>query len=81
MDVPNTFYRRHIVEVEAIWRAKYHTDVSLRYGYDFFDVVDFANQDIPLLGPTATAGTAIYLGDNVRPYVANMISVVYSRRF
>jgi MtrB/PioB family decaheme-associated outer membrane protein len=81
VDVPATFYRRHIVEAEAIWRAKYHTDVSLRYGYDFFDVADFANQDIPLLGPTATAGTAIYLGDNVRPYVANMISVVYSRRF
>jgi len=81
VDVPSTFYRRHIVEAEAIWRAKYHTDISLRYGYDFFDVVDFANQDIPLLGPTATAGTAIYLGDNVRPYVANMISVVYSRRF
>jgi MtrB/PioB family decaheme-associated outer membrane protein len=80
-DVPSTFYRRHIVEADAIWRAKYHTDISLRYGYDFFDVVDFANQSIPLLGPTATAGTAIYLGDNVRPYVANMISVVYSRRF
>ena len=81
VDVPNTFYRRHIVEAEAKWRARYHTDLSLRYGYDFFDVKDFANQDIPLLGPTATAGTAIYLGDNIRPYVANMISVVYSRRF
>jgi len=81
VDVPNTFYRRHIVEAEALWRARYHTDLALRYGYDFFDVEDFANQSIPLLGPTATAGTAIYLGDNIRPYVANMISVVYSRRF
>ena len=85
VDVPNTFYRRHIVEADAVWRAKYHTDITLRYGYDFFDVVDFANQGIPLLSvPTTTPvaiAPAIYLGDNIRPYVANMISVVYSRRF
>ena len=61
-DLPNTFYRRHELMRESSWRLQPQYDLTARFGYDQYDVVDFATNNIPLLNVTPTGATAIFLG-------------------
>jgi hypothetical protein len=81
VDVPPTLYRRHEVMLESRWTLRPNFDIGLRAGYDQFDVTDFATQNVPLLGGTSTAATAIYLGDSIQSYVAHRYAVMVYRRF
>ena len=80
-DLPNTFYRRHELMLESSWRLQPQYDLTARFGYDEYDVVDFATNDIPLLGVTSTGATAIYLGDFSQSYVAHRYMLLMTRRF
>ena len=81
-DLPNTFYRRHELMLESSWRLNPQYDLSARFGYDQYDVVDFATNDVPLLGVSATgSATAIYLGDFSQSYVAHRYMLLMTRRF
>jgi hypothetical protein len=80
-DLPDTFYRLHVGNFDATYRLKGGTELSARYRYEEYDVVDFASQGITLVGPPSGAVTALYLGDNVLPYHAHVVSIVASRRF
>ncbi|MEP7027000.1 MAG: MtrB/PioB family outer membrane beta-barrel protein [Candidatus Eisenbacteria bacterium] len=80
-DLPDTFYRRQRATFEAQYRLSGGTELGARYGYDKYDVVDFAAQDIQLLGLTAGAATAIYLGDNALDYQAHQVALLVTRRF
>jgi hypothetical protein len=80
-DLPNTFYRRHNLDLEARYRVLERTELAARYGFDQYDITDFASEDIALLGLTAGAATAIYLGDNSQDYHAHIIALVATRRF
>ena len=80
-NLPDTFYRRHDASLNANYRLKGGTELGLRYRFEQYDVVDFASQDIPLLGIASGTATAIYLGDNSLPYHAHVVSFVAARRF
>jgi hypothetical protein len=80
-NLPDTFYRRQRATIEADYKLPGGTKLGARYGYDKWDVNDFAAQDIPLLGVTAGAATAIYLGDNSLPYRAHQMALVVTRAF
>jgi hypothetical protein len=53
----------------------------VRYGWEQFDVIDFAATGIPLLSPVTGASNAIYLGDNLQDYRANMLALVVKKTF
>ena len=80
-DLPDTYYRLQVGTFEARYKLKGGTEIGARYRYEDYAVVDFASQDIPLVGPPSGAVTALYLGDNSLPYHANVVSVVATRRF
>lgn len=81
VSLPSTLYRRHDVEVEARWRLRFDLDVAGRYGFDQYDVEDFAATDVPLAGIASGALASIYLGDSLQDYIAHRLAVVVSRRF
>lgn len=80
-DLPDTFYRLHVASLEARYKLKGGTEIGARYRFEDYSVVDFASQDIPLVGPPSGAVTALYLGDNSLPYHAHVVSFVATRRF
>lgn len=77
-DLPGTFYMRQGVGIDARYLVQEGLEIGARWAWEEYDVSDWANQDIPLLGPGATA---IYLGDNVLNYHANAIAVAVKRTF
>lgn len=84
-DVPNTFYRSHDVTLEARWKWTASMDLAVQGQYLQFDVVDFAVENVPLLGGSLSGSTftpnAIYLGDSYRDYTARRVAVLATRRF
>lgn len=89
-DPPDTFYRLQQFVIEGRWHGKGNTDFAARYGYDQYDVRDFSVTGVlPLLGITTTrtgtsftnAATALFLGDDLRPYHAQRFALLVNRRF
>ena len=76
-----TIYRRHDLELEARWRLRFDLDLAGRYGFDEYDVEDFAATDVPLAGIASGSLASIYLGDSAQDYIAHRLAVVVSRRF
>ena len=81
VDLPSTLYRRHELILESSWAVQPKYDLSARFGYDQYDVTDFATENIPLLGITGTGATAVYLGDYSQSYVAHRYMLLMTRRF
>lgn len=80
-DLPHTFYRRHEATVEAGWKFLANTEVTGRYGYEEFDLVDFAQKDVPVLGFTGTNLAAIYMGDFYHDYKAHRLALLVKHSF
>ncbi len=81
-NLPGTVYMREGVDVEVRYSLMENTDVMGRWSWEEFNANDFATEDIPLLfQPTATTSTAIFLGDSVLDYRANMVALAFQRRF
>lgn len=78
--LPPTLYRMHDVQVETRYRLP-KLELALRYGFEELDVVDFANENVPLLGLTAGAATAIYLGDGTQDYKGHRVALLASKHF
>jgi MtrB/PioB family decaheme-associated outer membrane protein len=81
VDLPDTKYRRQEADVEARWVWMSHTDVTLRYVFEQYDVTDFGNEDIPFVFPVTGASTAIFLGDSSMDYRAHRVALLATRRF
>lgn len=79
-DLPGTLYRHHDFRVQARYRIG-KTDLSARYFFEEFDVLDFATENVPQLGVTAGATTYIYLGDSLQDYISHRFAVAVTRRF
>lgn len=82
-DLPDTRTMRHIAMATLRYDVWDDTEVGLRYAFDDYDVVDFANQGIELLN---TAGSpplanAIFLGDNALSYSANRVALYLTQSF
>lgn len=81
ISLPPTLYRHHDVELEARWRMRFDLDLAGRYGFDQYDVEDFAATDVPLAGVANGSLAAIYLGDSLQDYRSHRLAIVVSRRF
>jgi MtrB/PioB family decaheme-associated outer membrane protein len=80
-DLPTTLYFRQGVEIETRWTMQANTDLALRWQWEEFEVIDFQNEDIPLLFPLTGTSNAIFLGDSILDYHANAVALLFSRRF
>jgi hypothetical protein len=72
---------RQGVGINARYTFQDGFDVVARWGWEEMHLVDFANQDIPLLSPVTGAANAIYLGDETLNYRASAIAVALNRTF
>ena len=52
-----------------------------RYGWEQYDVVDFATNNVPLIFPTTGASNAIFLGDSSIPYRATRLALLAKYTF
>jgi MtrB/PioB family decaheme-associated outer membrane protein len=75
VDVPQTIYRLHDVTVDASYRWLRNFTIIGRYGWEEYDVVDFATNNVPLVFP-ATTSAAIYLGDSSQSYKAHRLALL-----
>jgi hypothetical protein len=80
-DLPNTLYRRHIVVTEAGYRFLKNMTVAGRYGWEQYDVVDWATNNVPLIFPTTGTANAIFLGDSSIPYRATRLALLLKYTF
>ncbi len=80
-DLPNTYYNRTDLLLQAIYRMRHNLDITARYRFDQYRVDDLTTENIPLLGITGTAATAIYLGDSIQDYNAHLVALVATKRF
>ncbi len=81
MDLPGTRYRRTGVTLDGLYQIDPGLSVGVRYGWEQFDVIDFAATGIPLLSPVTGTSNAIYLGDNLQDYRANILALVVKKTF
>ena len=72
---------RQTVGVELRYTFMDNMDVAGRWGWEQFNVADFAMENIPLLFPTTGASNAIFLGDSIQDYRATLLALVFQRRF
>lgn len=76
--VPSTLYRRHDLSVEARYRVMKTTELSARYLWEEFDVIDFATKGLPLVFPDAVT---ILLGDFHQDYRAHQLALMVRHSF
>ena len=81
VDLPDTKYRRQEANAEARWAWMSHTDVTLRYVFEQYDVTDFGGENVPFVFPVTGASTAIFLGDSSMDYRAHRVALLATRRF
>lgn len=80
-DLPNVFYRRQDITMEATWRWLARTSIISRYQYEQFDMIDWSANNIPQIFPITGSSSAIFLGDSSRSYTAHRVALVLRHRF
>jgi MtrB/PioB family decaheme-associated outer membrane protein len=81
VDLPTSRYRTQGVGAEAWYKVDDGTSVGLRWAWEEFIVSDYATEDVPLLFPVTGASTALFLGDSIQDYHANLIGVFVRKVF
>ena len=76
VDVPQTLYRWHDVTVNASYRWLQNITLIGRYGWEQYDIVDFATNNVPLVFPATGTSSAIYLGDSAQSYRAHRLALL-----
>lgn len=79
-DLPDILYRHHDLQLTARYRVG-TMDFGFRYNFEEMDVVDFANENVPIVGLTGTSATSLYLGDSTVDYKAHRVGLFVTRRF
>ncbi len=79
--LPGTRYRLQDVVVELGYMLDSKTELSGRYGWEQWDVSDFASEDVPFVFPVTGATNAIFLGDSSQDYRANRLALLVKRSF
>jgi hypothetical protein len=82
-DLPDTRYLRNLFTATLTYDLWESTKLGARYGYDDYDFVDFANQNVPLLNTTTSppGSNAIFLADNLLSYTANRYAIYLTQSF
>jgi MtrB/PioB family decaheme-associated outer membrane protein len=81
VDLPGTEYRRHDVVVDANYQWLAQTRLGLRYGWEEYDVNDWATNDVPPIFPLTGTASAVFLGDSSQSYKAHRIAVLVKHQF
>ena len=80
-DVANTYNRRFDLLLEARYHFAASVELGARYGYEQYDVTDFANEQVPLLFPVTGNATSLFLGDGLQDYAAHRVAMFATLRF
>lgn len=80
-DLPRTSYSRHELVLDARWRWLENTTIVGRWGWEEYDVNDWATNDVPLLFPLTGAANAIFLGDSSKGYRAHRLALLVKHSF
>ncbi len=78
---PDTKYMKQDITGRTNLRVSEHVTLVLGYLYEKFDVSDWQQQNIPLVGGTTGNQTNIFLGANLQNYVAHVGSIVMKYKF
>ena len=76
-----TKYMKQDISVRTNIKLSDHVSMMLGYLFEKYDVSDWQNQNIPVVGGTAAAQTNIYLGTNLQNYVAHVGTVLLKYKF
>src|ERR1019366_3497555 len=77
----DTKYMKQDISLRANVRMTDHISLVFGYLFEKFDVSDWQNQNIPLVGGGASNSTNIYLGTNLQNYVAHVGTVLVKYKF
>jgi MtrB/PioB family decaheme-associated outer membrane protein len=80
-DLPGTVYRRHDLVVDASYHWLKSDQLVVRYGWEDYDVNDFAVNDVPLIFPTTGTSNAVFLGDSSKGYRAHRVALLVKHTF
>jgi MtrB/PioB family decaheme-associated outer membrane protein len=80
-DLPATQYRRHELVLDARWHWLESTTLIGRYGWEEYDVDDWAVNDVPLIFPLTGTANAVFLGDSSRGYRAHRVALLVKHNF
>ena len=81
VDLPTSKYRRQGVGAEAWYRVDPGFALGARWGWEQYDVTDFATENVPLIFPTTGTANAIFLGDSILDYKAHTVGLMVRRSF
>ena len=81
VDLPGTRYKREGVGTEAWYQVDESLSLGVRWGWEQYESVDFANKNVPLLFPTTGTVNAVFLGDSFQDYRANQVELRIRRTF
>jgi MtrB/PioB family decaheme-associated outer membrane protein len=80
-DLPRTIYRRYEAVLDASYRWLAQTRLGLRYGWEEYNVDDWATNDVPPIFPLTGTANAVFLGDSSQSYRAHRIAVLVKHQF
>jgi MtrB/PioB family decaheme-associated outer membrane protein len=81
VDLPSTIFRRHEATLDARWRWLESTSIVGRWGWEEYDVNDFASNSVPLIFPVTGTSNAIFLGDSSQSYKAHRLALLVKHSF
>jgi len=80
-DLPNTLYRRHEAVLDARWQWLKSTVIVGRWGWEEYDTIDWASNNVPLIFPVTGTANAIFLGDSSQSYKAHRLALLVKHSF
>jgi MtrB/PioB family decaheme-associated outer membrane protein len=81
LDLPDTRYSRHEMVLSASWRWLEKTTIVGRWGWEEYDIDDWAVNDVPLIFPVTGTSNAIFLGDSSKSYRAHRLALLVRHTF
>jgi MtrB/PioB family decaheme-associated outer membrane protein len=80
-DLPRNVYRRHEALLDASWRWLENTTIVGRWGWEEYDIVDWATNNVPLIFPVTGTANAIFVGDSSQGYKAHRVALLVRHKF
>lgn len=74
-------FRRHEMMLDVRWRWLEGTTIVGRWGWEEYDILDFASNSVPLIFPVTGTANAIFLGDSSQSYRAHRLALLATYRF
>lgn len=72
---PETKTTKQDYSVKCDFQARSNVTISAGYLFEKYDVLDFATQNIPIIGGASASQTNIFLADSLMSYKANVLNL------